>query len=47
MIDYIRDQAVDLVVIGSRGFGPVKEAFLGSVSTAVLHKSKIPVLIVK
>ncbi len=47
IVDYIRGQAIDLVVIGSRGFGPVKEAFLGSVSTAVLHKSKIPVLIVK
>ncbi len=38
---------VDLVVIGARGRGSVKEMFLGSVSNYVLHKSKKPVLIVK
>lgn len=38
---------IDLVVIGSRGWGSLKEIFLGSVSNYVLHKSKKPVLIVK
>lgn len=47
IMDFVRGHVFDLVVMGSRGFGPVKETFLGSVSTAVLHKSKIPVLIVK
>ena len=37
----------DLIVIGSRGMGSAKEVFLGSTSNYVLHKSKIPVLIVK
>ena len=37
----------DLVVIGSRGRGSVKEMFFGSVSNYVVHTSKIPVLIVK
>jgi len=37
----------DLVVIGSRGIGPIKEMFLGSVANGVVHKSKIPVLVVK
>ena len=37
----------DLIVIGSRGRGAAKEAFFGSVSNHVIHKSKIPVLIVK
>ena len=37
----------DAIVIGARGLNPVKELFLGSVSNYVLHKSKIPVLIVK
>ena len=37
----------DIIVIGSRGMGSIKELFLGSTSNHVLHKSKIPVLIVK
>lgn len=37
----------DLIVMGSRGLGKMKEAFLGSVANAVVHRSKIPVLIVK
>lgn len=38
---------IDLVVIGSRGQSPIKEMFLGSVSNYVLHKSPVPVLVVK
>ena len=38
---------VNTIVVGARGMNPVKEMFLGSVSNYVLHKSKIPVLIVK
>ena len=37
----------DLIVIGSRGMSRVKEAFLGSVANMVVHKSKVPVLVVK
>ena len=37
----------DMVVIGARGIGGAKQAFLGSTSNYVMHKTKIPVLIVK
>jgi nucleotide-binding universal stress UspA family protein len=38
---------IDMIVIGARGRGIVKEIFLGSVSNYVVHKSKLPVLVVK
>lgn len=47
IISFGQKNNFDLVVIGSRGIGKVGEFFLGSTSNYVLHKSKIPVLIIK
>ncbi|MEK6834625.1 MAG: universal stress protein [Thermoproteota archaeon] len=47
IVGFAAEKKFDLIVIGARGLGSVKEVFLGSVSNGVLHKSKIPVLIVK
>lgn len=43
---YVREQGADLIIMGSRGLGGIRGAF-GSVSKGVLHKSSVPVLIVK
>lgn len=47
IIDFVKQNKFDLIVIGSRGLGGIKEAFLGSVSNAIVHKSHVPVLVVK
>ena len=47
IVKFAHDKNFDLIIIGSRGMSSVKEIFLGSTSNYVLHKSKIPVLIVK
>lgn len=43
----IVNQNIDLVVMGSHGYGPIAGSVLGSVSQRVLRKSTCPVLIVK
>jgi nucleotide-binding universal stress UspA family protein len=47
IIDFAAKNKFDIIVMGARGIGSVKEVFLGSISHAVVQKSKIPVLIVK
>ena len=47
IISFASNKSYDIIIIGSRGMSSLKEAFLGSTSNFVLHKSKIPVLIVK
>lgn len=41
------EEGVDLLVVGSRGYGPIKRVLLGSVSREVLHKAHCPVLVAK
>lgn len=49
VIKFIKNKSnkIDAIVIGSRGRSSVKEVFLGSVSNYVLHKSPVPVMVVK
>ena len=47
IVAFAKKNKIDLIVIGARGMGSVKEMFLGSVSHYVSHTSPIPILIVK
>jgi nucleotide-binding universal stress UspA family protein len=47
IIQYVREQQIDLIVVGSRGLSPVKGWLLGSVSRKLIHYSGCSVLVVK
>jgi nucleotide-binding universal stress UspA family protein len=47
ILDEVKSQGIDLVVMGSHGYGPITGSVLGSVSQRVLQKSSCPVLIIK
>lgn len=46
ILDYCKKHGCDLIIMGSRGLGGIKE-FLGSVSHTVVHEAPAPVLIIK
>ncbi|MNY55760.1 Stress response protein NhaX [compost metagenome] len=47
ILNYAKEQGVDVIVIGSRGLGGIREFVLGSVSHNVVQSARIPVLVVK
>ena len=47
IVKFAKNGKFDMVVIGARGLGGAKEAFLGSTSNYVMHKTAVPVLVVK
>jgi nucleotide-binding universal stress UspA family protein len=47
ILNTARGTRADMIVIGARGLGATKEKFLGSTSNYVMHKAKMPVLVVK
>jgi nucleotide-binding universal stress UspA family protein len=47
LIEAVRGREIDLVVIGSRGFGALGRLVHGSVSTKVSHDVACPVMVVK
>ncbi|MBB6730296.1 universal stress protein [Cohnella zeiphila] len=47
ILETAADWGADLIVMGSRGLGGIREFVLGSVSHNVVQHSKVPVLVVK
>lgn len=46
IVEACEEVGADLLVAGSRGYGPVLRVLLGSVSTQLAHKARCPVLVV-
>ncbi|MEW6572868.1 MAG: universal stress protein [Bacillota bacterium] len=47
ILDYAEQNRPDLIIMGSRGMGPVRELVLGGICHKVLQLSKQPVVVVK
>jgi nucleotide-binding universal stress UspA family protein len=45
-LSMVGERGVDLLVCGSRGYGPVRRVLLGTVSAALVRQSSVPVLVV-
>lgn len=46
LLEKARELPADMIVMGSHGYGPMKTAMLGSVSTAVIRNAPCPVLVI-
>ena len=47
IVSYAESSKMNMIIMGSRGKSNIRELFLGSVSHYVVHKSPIPVLVMK
>jgi len=47
ILEMVKRQGADMVIMGSRGLGVVKGVFLGSVSQYVVEQAVCPVMVVK
>ena len=47
LCDYIRDQRVDLLVMGAYGHSRIRDLIVGSTTTAMLRRCHIPVLLLR
>ncbi len=46
IVGYAKENAIDLIVMASHGYGPIRQLLLGSTAERVLHHAPCPVLIV-
>ncbi|HCX65538.1 MAG TPA: universal stress protein [Eubacteriaceae bacterium] len=47
IMETIKEEGIDMVIMGSHGHGFISGTIIGSVSQKVLHQAEIPVLIIK
>lgn len=47
IIDFVGDQGINLIVMGSQGVSGLKEHFIGSNAERIVRNSKVPVLVIK
>jgi len=45
-LSLVAERGVDLLVCGSRGYGPVRRVLLGTVSSALVRQASVPTLVV-
>ena len=46
IVKFADDHQVDLIVMASNGYGPVRQLLLGSTTERVLHHARCPVLVI-
>lgn len=47
LVEFSSSNNIDLIIVGSSGKGMADRLILGSVSTGVVHQSRVPVLVIK
>lgn len=47
ILSYAESNAIDIIIVGSRGLGGFKKLLLGSVASTISQYSKCPVMIIK
>jgi nucleotide-binding universal stress UspA family protein len=47
ILDYVRSEGIDLIIMGTRGRGGLEHIIIGSVAEKVLRKSPCPVLAIR
>ena len=47
IIDYVKKNGIDLIVIATHGYSGVRRLMFGSVALQVLHDADVPVLLIR